>query len=198
MSDCDCHQASEKLQRRTLAILVTVNAGMFAIESITGLLAQSTALLADSLDMFADATVYGLSLYAIGRGDGSKTRAALWSGVCQITLAGLILTDVIRRAWVGSEPVSALMVGIGLVALLANLYCLRAIAEHRQTEVHLRASWIFSRNDVIANLGTIASGFLVSLFDSPLPDLAIGLAIAALVLRGGIEIVQYARCRTVN
>lgn len=190
MSDCSCHSANQKLQRRTLIVLLLVNAGLFLVEGTAGLLAQSTALLADSLDMLADAIVYGLSLYAVGRAAHHKTRVAVLSGGFQMGLAGLMLVDVLRRWWVGSAPVSAAMVGIGLLALLGNLYCLSAIARHRKDEIHMRASWIFSRNDVIANLSVIASGFLVSLLNSRWPDLIIGFAIAALVFKGGVAILQ--------
>lgn len=166
---------------------------MFVFEGVTGIWARSTALLADSLDMFADATVYGIALYAVGRSARHKTQAASLSGLFQMGLAGLILGETIRCGLAGSEPISAAMVGMGFCALMANLYCLKEIAQHRQGEVHMRASWIFSRNDVIANLSVMVSGFLVSIFKSRLPDLAIGLAISAIVLRGGMTILQDAR-----
>lgn len=193
MSDCDCHAASQVVQRRTLGLLLMVNAGMFVVESVAGAIAHSTALLADSLDMFADAMVYGLSLYAVGQSSQRQTHAACLSGLFQVTLAGFMLAEVVRRWFVGREPLSSLMIGMGLMALMANLYCLATIAKHRRGEIHMRASWIFSRNDVIANLSVIVSGLLVWLFHSQIPDLVVGCAIAALVLRGGITILQDVR-----
>lgn len=190
MSDCGCEmQAKNAAERRTLRWLLAINGSMFTVELITGLLANSTALLADSLDMLADATVYGISLAAVGGSKRGKIRAALISGSFQMTLAGLVLVDVIRRFLLGSAPEPEWMMGIGAIALLANVICLSLIAKHRQGEVHMRASWIFSRNDVIANLGVICAGGLVQLFNSRIPDLVMGLLITGLVLRGGIEII---------
>jgi len=183
-------KARNAAERRTLRLLLAVNATMFAVELCTGLLAHSTALLADSLDMLADATVYGISLAAVGGSKQRKIRAALMSGIFQVTLAVLVLTDVIRRFVFGSKPESFWMMGIGAIALLTNVYCLFLISKHRQGEVHMRASWIFSRNDVIANLGVITGGALVFLFHSRLPDLVMGLLITGLVLRGGIDIIR--------
>jgi len=60
------------------------------------------------------------------------------------------MVDVMRRFIYGSEPVSALMMGVGLLALAANVTCLILIAKHREGGVHMRASYIFSVNDVIA------------------------------------------------
>jgi len=90
----------------------------------------------------------------------------------------------------GSEPESIWIMGFGLLALLANVWCLLLIAKHRHGEIHMRASWIFSKNDVIANVGVILGGFLVYLFNSHLPDLLIGFAIALIVIRGGISIIK--------
>lgn len=185
--------AQTAAERRTLRVLLALNAAMFGVEVVTGLLAQSTALLADSLDMLADAVVYALSLAAIGRPKHHRIRAALMSGWFQVTLAGLVGVDAVRRWLQGSEPQADWMMGIGAIAFLVNCYCLIRISKHRRGEVHLRASWIFSRNDVIANLGVMASGGLVQFLHSPLPDVCMGIAIAILVLYGGIKIIQEAR-----
>jgi Co/Zn/Cd efflux system component len=150
-------------------------------------------LIADSLDMLADATVYGIALFAVGRSSTAKAHAALFSGWFQILLAVGVALDVARRAWFGSEPVSELMMAVGTLALSANLVCLVLLAKHRNGEVHMRASWIFSVNDVLANLGVILSGLIVFVIGSRWPDLTIGAVITALVLRGGIRIVRDAR-----
>ena len=185
--------ARDRSQRQVLVPLLLINGAMFVVELVAGIVAQSTGLIADSLDMLADATVYGLSWYAVGRPPGAKVQAARLSGMFQMLLALGVMADVLRRFIVGSEPVSAWMMGMGLLALLANVSCLLLIARHRRGEIHMRASWIFSRNDVIANLGVMAAGALVAWLDSPLPDLIIGLGIATLVLHGGIHIVRDAR-----
>lgn len=185
--------AKTAAQRRVLRILLAVNAAMFGLEGLVGLVAQSIALIADSLDMLADAVVYALSLYAVGRSEGRKRRAAGLSGLFQMALALVVLVEVLRRFWQGHEPTSVLMIGMGALALMANLYCLWLIAQYRHSEIHMRASWVFSRNDVIANLSVIVAGGLVALVGSPLPDLIIGLGLTLLVLWGGITILQDTR-----
>lgn len=191
MSGCNCEiELADCKESKALKRLLAINAVMFVLEVVVGLLAQSTAVLADSLDMLADATVYGITLYAVGRSVLTKAKAAQASGVMQILLGSMILADIVRRLISGSEPVSLLMIGMGGIALLANVYCLTIIARHRHGEVHMRASWIFSKNDVIANLGIIAGGLLVLWLDSPYPDLVIGALIASIVIRGGIHIVN--------
>ena len=155
-----------------------------------GWLNQSTGLIADSLDMFADAAVYGVALYAVGHSGALKLRAAHFSGWLQVLLALLALSEVIRRFVFGSEPVSILMMSFGAVALIANTTCLLLLAKNKDDGAHMKASWIFSANDVIANIGVILAGILVAVTGSHYPDLIIGLIIVAVVLNGGRRILQ--------
>jgi len=192
---CECEgiELRDRAQRRVLWALLAINGGMFFVEFVIGWLADSTGLMADSLDMLADATVYGMSLYAVGRTLRDKALAALSSGIFQIALAVAVLGDVTRRFFSGGEPISTLMIGVASVALVANVSCLALLAKHRHGEIHMRASWIFSTNDVLANIGVIIAGALVHHTGSRYPDLLVGFLISLVVLRGGVKIVAAAR-----
>ena len=194
MTDRDCSiEVESRPQSRVLKMLLAINAAMFVIEAVTGILAESTGLIADSLDMLADAVVYGLGLYAVGKAASVKISAAFASGYFQMALALLVVLDVGRRAMFGSDPEPEYMMIVGLVALAANVICLALIAKHRDGGVHMRASWVFSKNDVIANVGVILSGGMVYVTGVRWPDLVVGIAIAAVVFRGGLTIVADAR-----
>lgn len=191
MSGCGCEvEIKDQSQRQVLYWLLGINATMFVIEMGIGLLADSTALIADSLDMLADAVVYGVALYAIGKSLLHKANAARIIGFFQMALGLLIIIDIVRRSIYGSEPVSGLMMAMGAVALVANVICLVIIRKQRNEEVHMRASWIFSANDVIANLGVIFAGVLVFWLDSRWPDLVIGVIVSCVVLRGAKMILE--------
>ncbi len=194
MSSCECEvEGAGPEQAKVLRVLLAINAAMFLVESTAGFIAHSTGLIADSLDMFADAAVYGIGLYAVSRSATHKARAAYLSGILQLALGLGVVFEVIRHTIAGSEPLSLLMMGFGALALVANLCCLALLSKHREGGVHMRASWIFSTNDVLANLGVIAAGILVAYFGSAVPDLIIGSVIAAIVIRGGVLIIKDAR-----
>ncbi len=182
--------ADDGAEAGTLRVLLAVNAAMFVVELVAGWLAQSTGLIADSLDMLADAMVYGLSLYAVGKAARTKLRAAHLSGVFQAVLAFGVLADVLRRLVGGSAPEAPAMVGISLLAFAANVSCLLLIARHRHGGAHMKASWIFSTNDVLANLGVAVAGALVAWTGSRLPDLVIGTVVGLLVLAGAVRILR--------
>lgn len=194
MTGCGCElDETANLERRTLRVLLAINGFMFIAEAMAGWWAESTALIADSLDMFADASVYGVTLFAVARSRHLQANAASISGILQIALGIGVLLEVVRRYFYGSDPVSMLMMAVGAVALLANVTCLILIAKHRKGGVHMRASWIFSTNDVIANVGVILSGGLVMYFGNRFPDLLIGGIISFIVFLGGIRILREAK-----
>ena len=91
-------------------------------------------------------------------------------------------TFITKYVWSQDHKVIAVQYGgtaifVGVIALIANVICLSLISKHREGEVHMRASWIFSKNDVIANVGLILSGWLVYETGVRWPDLIVGIAI---------------------
>ena len=182
--------ADDATEARTLWILLAINAVMFVVELVAGWLAESTGLIADSLDMLADATVYGVALYAVGRSVDLKRRAAHLTGWLQVALALGVLGEVLRRAVLGSVPEAPTMMGVSLLALAANVTCLLLITRHRHYGVHMMAVFICSANDVIANAGVIVAGVLVGWTGSNVPDLVIGAGIGIVVLIGGLRILR--------
>ncbi len=166
---------------------------MFVSEFAAGWIAESTGLIADSFDMLADAVVYGLSLAAVSRTDPGRAKTATVSGVFQLTLGMGALGEVARRSILGSSPEPTYMVLVAAVALAANAACLRIIAKHRDEGVHMRASYIFSQNDVLANAAVIVGGVLVAATGASIWDLIVGAGIGILVMSGGVRILRAAR-----
>lgn len=173
----------------TLRWLLGINAVMFVFEMTAGIMAQSAGLIADSLDMFADAAVYGLALYAVGRAARLQMNAARFAGILQLVLAIGVLLEVGHRFLFGSEPQSVVMMAVAFAALIANSICLLLIHKHRHGGVHMKASWIFSANDVLINIGVISAGALVLWTGSNLPDLVIGTLVGLIVMDGARRIL---------
>ena len=188
--------SAPSLARGPLLVLLVLNGTMFVVELVAGWGAESMGLIADGLDMGADAAVFTLALLAIGASEQRKVRAAAFAGRVQLALAALAMVEVGRRFMYGSDPVPPVMIGVSLVALLVNVICLVVLRRQRDGEVHLQAAWIFSATDVQANLGVLAAGALVQWTGSRLPDLLIGLAVCWLVLRGALRIRRKVRSAT--
>lgn len=194
MSDCGCHhEVKSEHERRILWIALALNAAMAVIGGVAGWIAHSTGLLADALDMLSDATAYAIGLVAIGRAAHFKSNAARLSGIVLLVLGTGVLVEVGRRVVVGAEPVSGWMIGTALLSLAVNMTVLRMLAPLKAGEVHLRATWIFTRADVVANVGVVLAGLLVLWLDSPYPDFVIGTLIGLYVIKEAVEILGDAR-----
>ncbi len=181
-----------RVQRHVLWTVLGINAGMFVVEVVAGVLARSTALLADSLDMLGDALGYGLSIYAVGRGGLWAARAATVKGLAMGLLGLGVLIEAVRRLLLHESPEPFLMAPVAAAALVANLVCIRLLHPHRQDDLNLRSSWIFSRVDVLANLGTLLAAASVWLLRAAWPDFAVGVLVATLVLRDATSVIREA------
>ncbi len=180
-----------RAQSKVLWTVLFINFGFFIIEMTTGLISKSMGLVADSLDMLADAFVYGLGLWAVGSLDIRKKKVARLSGYFQLFLALLGIMEVIRR-FLGFEvlPDFRVMIGVSFLALTANSVCLFLLQKSKSTEAHMRASMIFTSNDVIINAGVILAGILVLLTRSKYPDLVVGAIVFMIVIRGAFRILK--------
>lgn len=181
-------------QRKVLWLVLVINFAFFVIEMSTGFVSNSMGLVADSLDMLADSFVYALSLFAVGAAVSRKKRVAMISGYFQILLAVLGFIEVIRR-FIGIEelPNFTTMIGISILALIANSICLILLQRTQSKDAHMQASIIFSSNDVIINAGVIVAGLLVWTLNSGIPDLIIGTIVFLIVIRGAVRILKLAK-----
>lgn len=194
MSDCGCKvTAQSATERRVLRIALGLNAAMAVIGTAVGLWAASTGVLADALDMASDAMAYGIGLAAIGRAARFKQNAATLSGSILLVLGAGLLIEVIRRGFSGSAPAPLAIIPMATLSLIVNVYVLRSLRPFRSGEVHLRATWIFTRADVVASCGVIVSGILVAVTHRRYPDLIVGTLIGLYVIKEAIEILREAR-----
>lgn len=183
-------------ERRTLWIVLLLNAAIAAGFFATGLIGDSSALIANGVDNLSDTAVYGLSIVALSHGRTWKTRAAMVSGVMLLLFAGGILLDVGRRYVQGSDPIGPTMMAMSAIAGVVNYVCLRLLQRIKQPDVNLRAATTFSFNDFISNGGILIAGALVLWLGTNWPDLLVGLATALIAIKGGIEILRDARAET--
>ena len=197
MKDC-CENKADELaelrgrQARVLGTVLAINAVMFVVEAAGGVAARSTALLADSLDMFGDASVYALTLWVLHRGPVWRARAALVKGAVMGLFGVGVLVEAALKLGSGVSPEAHTMSAIGFLALVANLGCAVLLYRHRTDDLNLRSTWLCSRNDIFANLGVILAAVAVGIVGSGWPDVLVGAFIAALFLRSAGSVLREA------
>ena len=184
--------ARQREQRRVLVIVLAINAVMFVAEFGAGVIAGSTALMADASDMLGDALVYAVSLYALARSDRWKAGAAMLKGVVILVLGVGIAVNVVFKIQSGVPPSSTLMLVFGGLALAANLVCFRLLTRFRHQDVNMASTWECSRNDLINNCGVLVAAGLVWWLASPWPDIVIGSLMALIFLRSALRVMAEA------
>ena len=180
-------------QTATLRLVLIVNAAMFVIELVSGLLAGSVALLADSLDMLGDALVYGFSLYVVARGPVWKARASIAKAAVMGLFGLFVFGQVVYKLFSPQLPVVETMGAIGALALAANSVCFALLWRHRAQDINMRSVWLCSRNDLIANSAVLLAALAVRITLSPWPDITIGAFICAIFLHSALVVAREAR-----
>ena len=176
--------------RKILIIVLLINLLMFFVELGAGIVAHSTALLADSLDMLGDAFIYAISLYVIGKTVTWNASVSLAKGIIMMLFGVGVLAEAIHKFTHPLVPIAETMGMVGGLALIANFSCAFLLLRHRADDVNMRSAWLCSRNDVLANLGVLLAAGAVGLTRSKFPDIIVGVAIASLVLKSAFTIVR--------
>lgn len=197
MADDCCSRKSDTIaelgrkagQRRVLIIVMLINLAMFFAEFGGGLVARSSALMADSVDMFGDATVYALSLYALNRGARWEAGAALVKGGIILVFGVAVLVEIVDKIVNGVPPSSSLMLTFGSIALAANLICLALLWRFRNHNLNMSSTFECSRNDVASNIGVLIAAGLVAMTDAAWPDIVVGGIIAIIFLRSAWRVL---------
>jgi cation diffusion facilitator family transporter len=178
---------------RLLWVVLVINAAMFLVEGGAGLMAQSTALLADALDMLGDASVYGLTLFVLARSAHWQAGAALVKGGFMLAFGLGVLGEAAYKAFHPVMPGVEIMGVIGVLALIANLVCFVLLYRARRDNLSMRSTWLCSRNDLLANGGVLMAAAGSYVLMSRRPDILVGVVIATLFLSSALHVLWQAR-----
>jgi cation diffusion facilitator family transporter len=176
--------------KRTLLFVLAINVVLFFVEVVAGVMAHSTALLADSLDMLGDSLVYAFSLYVLWQSADWKAMAAILKGAIMAVFGVGVLIEAVYKMMADVVPNAETMGIIGLLVLLGNGVCFLMLFRHRSDDLNMRSTWLCSLNDIIANLSVLASAGGVAYFRSIWPDVLVGGIIALLFLRTALSVLS--------
>ena len=175
---------------RVLRVVLAINAVMFLVEGYAGLLAHSTSLLADALDMLGDALVYGFSLFVLARSARWQAGAALAKGGFMLVFGLGVLAEAGYKVFHPIMPAVETMGIIGGIALAANLVCFYLLYRHRGDNLNMSSTWLCSRNDLIANVGVLLAAGASYVLASRWPDIVVGAVIAGLFLSSSLGVLR--------
>ena len=189
---CHDHDDYESTYRPILWTVFSINAAMFVVEIVAGQMASSVSLQADALDFLADSANYLIALFVLSRSILWRASAALLKGVAMGAFGLYVLIYSAYQAISETIPAAPVMGSIGALALIANVVSAVLLYRHRSGDSNMRAVWLCSRNDAIANVAVIVAAGLVYLTATGWPDLVVGFFMAALSLHSAWQIIGHA------
>lgn len=191
MGDCCQLEVRNKKVLKTLWIVLSINLVVFFGQFSAAIVANSSSLLADSIDMMGDVLAYGISIYAFNKGEKWGARASLFKGMIIAILACIVLLDVAKQIFtVETMPASNIMLIFSLIGLGANSICLWLLTSYQNDNLNMKSVWICSRNDILVNLSVIFTAILVFYFQSKWPDIIVGTVLAIILFKSAVHIIR--------
>ncbi len=197
-ANCSCNAGCSGLDgnttriRRILWVALAVNATMFLVEIVAGLVAGSSALQADALDFLGDAVNYAISLFVLGMTLRRRAMASVVKGTTMGVFGLWVVGNTLYHLLAGTVPEAPIMGTIGVIALLANGSVAGLLYAFRGGDSNMRSLWICSRNDAIGNLAVLLAASGVFVTGSGWPDFAVAGVMATLALSGSFQILRQA------
>ncbi len=191
--DCCKTDFSKETITRLKWVLYTVffiNLIMFFVEFISGIVVDSNALIADSLDMFGDAFVYGLSLFVLSKSHKTQAKASLIKGIIMLLFGLYVFWEAFYKIINPVIPLAQTITLLGFLALVANIICFFLLTKNKNENINIKSAWVCSRNDIYGNIGVIIAGILVGYFNSMWPDIIVGIGIAGLAVYFSIGVIK--------
>ena len=191
---CDSNEHNWDCKYRIILwVVLVINLGMFILEIFSGLISGSQSLLADSLDFFADAANYGISLYVLSKSITLRAKASLIKGYTMGVFGVFVAVSTVYKVFFAVTPKAEIIGAVGFLALAANVFSAFLLYKYRKGDSNRASVWICSRNDAIANIAVIFAGLGVWVTNTKWPDLAVAFIIASISLSGAYHIIKKAK-----
>lgn len=178
-----------KKHRRSLFIVLWIHAFMFFVVLTAAIYADSSALLADSLDFIGDAGSYALSIYVMSRGVLIRAASAILKAVVMLLFGMPMMVYTLLRFNADVIPDPTIMNISGLLGIAAHLVCIYFLINFRKGDSNLLSVWICTINDLVSNILIVIASILISFTNSIVPDIAAALIIITIALYGACVIL---------
>jgi len=196
------HGASADADRGKLTVALALILAFMAAEVVTGLVANSLALLSDAAHMLTDAAAIGLSLVAIrlagqpaaGQMTFGLKRVEILSaqanGITLLVLAAIIAIEGVRRLLDPPGVDGALVLVVALAGVVVNLVATAILARANRQSLNVEGSFQHLLTDLYAFVGTAIAAAVILLTGFDRADAIASLLVASLMLRSAIGLLR--------
>jgi cobalt-zinc-cadmium efflux system protein len=196
------HGATADADRGKLTVALALILAFMAAEVVTGIVANSLALLSDAAHMLTDAAAIGLSLVAIrlaGRPAAGQMTfgfkrveilSAQANGITLLVLAAIIAIEGVRRLVDPPGVDGALVLAVALAGVVVNLAATAILARANRQSLNVEGSFQHLLTDLYAFVGTAIAAAVILLTGFDRADAIASLLVAALMLRSALGLLR--------
>jgi cobalt-zinc-cadmium efflux system protein len=196
------HGASADADRGKLLVALALILGFMVAEVVTGIVANSLALLSDAAHMLTDAVAIGLSLVALRLArrpaEGQMTfglkrveiLSAQANGITLLVLAAVIAIEAVRRLVSPPSVDADLILVVALAGIVVNLAATATLARANRRSLNVEGSFQHLLTDLFAFVGTAIAAAVILLTGFDRADAIASLFVAALMLRSAYGLLR--------
>ena len=193
-SDREIALSASGRHRRPLLIAFGLTASFMVVEIVTGLVANSVALISDALHMGTDVLGLGMALAAVflasrpapaQRTYGTyrlEVLAALANAVLLFAVAGYILYEAVQRLRDPEAVASGAMLVVAVIGLAVNVVSFRLLTAGAKESLNVKGAFFEVLSDMLGSLGVIVAAAIVAVTGWPYADPLIGAGIGLFIL----------------
>lgn len=192
------HAVNEK----NLLTATFLNLVITAVEIAGGLLSGSLALLSDALHNLSDtfATLIAYLATLIGKREANQKKtfgykrleilAALINAVILIVMSVFLMREAWLRLQDPSPINSLIMLVVGMIGLLANLYAVLILRKDAGRSINVRAAYVHLIGDSLSSVVVILGSIAIRIFKIYWIDPLITVLISIYIVRSGFVILK--------
>jgi cobalt-zinc-cadmium efflux system protein len=192
----------QEVNEKNLLVATLLNLVTAVVEIAGSLLSGSLALLSDALHNLSDtfATFIAYLATIIGKREANQKKtfgykrleilAALINAVILIVMSVFLLKEAWSR-WQNPAPINSLvMLVVGLIGLLSNLYAVLILRKDAVKSMNVRAAYIHLIGDSLSSVVVIIGSIVIRIFKIEWIDPLITVLISLYIIRSGFVILK--------
>jgi len=190
-------------QRSRLLLALGLAAGVFALEAVASIFANSLALLAEAFHVLIDVVALGVAFVAVWLGARPATDrrtfgllrleilATVLNTVLLLVVAAVVLVEGLRRFSEPSTVQSGIVLAVAVVGLASNGVSILLLRDP-QASLAVRAAYLDVLADVAASIAVIVSALANIMLGRQLADTFAAFLIVALIVPRSISLLREA------
>jgi cobalt-zinc-cadmium efflux system protein len=187
---------------RRMAISLAITLIFVVVEIITGLMANSLALLTDAAHNFTDVLALALSWFALrlalrpshsGKTFGYHRAGiivALFNSTTLVLIALGIFYEAYKRFVTPPEIKADILIIVGVVAVVVNLVTALLVRRGAEHDLNVRSAFIHLMGDVLSTVGAVIAGIIIHFTDWNWLDPLVSVFIGVLILWNAWKIIR--------